>query len=101
MIDKLYERMEHNSSGKTDYVYMQDTLSYWICLNDIKILQITSEGKEGDEEKLLKCVFNRDAKRLSKLDLNTKQNLLKDSLLQSRSLGIACTDYPQIRKFSV
>ncbi|WP_303063578.1 HD domain-containing protein [Acidaminococcus massiliensis] len=96
LIDKLYESMEHNSSEKKDYVYMQDTLSYWICLNDIKVLQITSEGKEGDEEKLLKCVFNRDAKGLPKLDLNTKQNLLKDSLLQSRILGIACTDYPHL-----
>lgn len=96
LIDKLYESMEHNSSEKTDYVYMQDTLSYWICLNDIKVLQITSEGKEGDEEKLLKCVFNRDAKGLPKLDLNSKQNLLKDSLLQSRILGIACTDYPHL-----
>lgn len=96
MIDKLYNQMEHEPVPKRICIYPQNAIQSWLNVENVKVLKIASDGKEPNEVKLQQCVFKGNEKILPDLDTHTTEEILQNSLQQSRIVTIACTAYPHL-----
>ncbi|WP_083378095.1 ATP-binding protein [Acidaminococcus timonensis] len=96
IIDKLYNQMNQDSEPKRICIYPQNAIQSWLNVGDVKVLEIASDGKEPNEVKLQRCVFEGNEKILPELDTHTTEEILQISLQQSRIVTIACNAYPHL-----